>query len=486
MAPLRIAVGRLWQESNDLSTAPTTADDWRANAVLHGGEIAALAGSRAAELGGFVDELLKWEGGGAELVPLAGAWCFPKGRLTAECFEWLQAEILDPLREAAADGAQGVDGVLLCLHGALVAEGQNDAEGQLLAAVREVIGPNVPLVATLDLHCHITDQMLRSADAFAVYHTYPHVDMYETGVRGAEILRAILQDGAAPISALVRIPLVVPPERANTQATPEEVAADSYSEWPPQFLRRARELEAEPWCLSVAVAMTQPWLRVDRFGSSVLVTARDESGLTAARQAAEELARGFWNARESFLPRGDSILPHAAAVAEAARHAEESGGLVVIGDGADATTSGAPGDSTQLLREVMQHDWPAPALVALNSPPGVAAATVAGVGSTVTMTVGGVMDHVWCEPLQITGVVERLFHAEFTIGQDHMAGMAFDMGDACTIALRGGTKLVLNSQHGAQFAGKCVCVRVCMRVWVSSVLFSPECMRHCCVVLLVG
>lgn len=454
MPPLRIALGRLWQESNDLSTVPTTSDDWLANGVLRGDEIPALAGSHAAELGGFVDELREWQTAGVdvEMVPLAGTWCFPKGRLTTECFEWLQTEILEPLRKAVAD-EQGLDGVLLCLHGALVAEGENDAEGHLLAAVRNVIGPTVPLVATLDLHCHITSKMLDNSDALAVYHTYPHVDMWETGVRGAKILRAILQDGAKPVCALVRIPLVIPPERANTQATQEEIDADVYSDWPPQFLRRAKELEQEPWCLSVAVAMTQPWLRVDDFGSTVLVTAYNESSLAAAHLAARELATGFWDARQTFLPRGQSILPHAEAVAEAARHAQHSNGLVVIGDGADATTSGAPGDSTQLLKEVMQHDWPACALVALNSPSGVAAAKAVGVGATVTTAVGGVLDNVWCDPLEITGVVERTFRAKFVIQQDHMAGMKFDMGDGCTIALPGGTKLVLNSQHGAQFAG---------------------------------
>ena len=214
---LRVAVGRLWQESNDLSTSPTTDADWRANGVLRGGEIEKLAGSRAAELGGAVDTLLEWRtGGGAavDLVPLAGAWCFPKGRLTADCFEWLHGELLQPLRAAVGEGP--LDGVLLCLHGALVAEGDDDAEGTLLAAVRELVGPETAVVATLDLHCHITDLMLRSADAFALYHTYPHIDMYETGVRGAEILAEILQHGAAPVTSVVRLPLVVPPERANT------------------------------------------------------------------------------------------------------------------------------------------------------------------------------------------------------------------------------------------------------------------------------
>lgn len=121
---------------------------------------------------GFIDALLEWEGG-ADIVPLAGAWCFPKGRLTADCWDFLARLILDPLKDALQSGP--VDGVLLCLHGALVAERENDAEGALLAAVRCLVGPHTAVVATLDLHCHITQLMLGSADCFCVYHTYPHI-----------------------------------------------------------------------------------------------------------------------------------------------------------------------------------------------------------------------------------------------------------------------------------------------------------------------
>eukprot|EP01050_Picozoa_sp_SAG11_P005763 SAG11_NODE_418_length_9653_cov_2.465564_6_plen_561_part_00 len=447
----RVALGRLWQESNDLSTAPTTRDDWEANGLLRGAEIEALAGQRAAELGGCVDALSGWDGG-CEIVPLAGAWCFPKGRCTADCFAWLVEEILAPLRAAGS-----VDGVLLCLHGALVAEGESDAEGHLLAAVREIVGPGVPIVASLDLHCHITELMLRSSDCLAVYHTYPHVDLYETGLRAAAALSQILHGGAEPVSAFVRLPLVVPPERANTQATPSQIAADEYSSWPPAFLAAARELEAEPWCLSAGVALTQPWLRVEDFGSAVLVVADSPSSRTRAVAAAERLAASLWAARESFMPRmgeGGSLLPHDEAVAKAAEHAQQgpgSPGLAVIGDGADATTSGSPGDSTQLLSEVLRHHWPRGALVAMNSAEGVAAATAAGEGAQLVATVGGVLDHRFAEPMEVRGTVERLFSAKFTIGEAHFAGMAFDMGPSATLALANNVKLVLTSSNGAHF-----------------------------------
>src|SRR5581483_4086754 len=116
--------------------------------------------------------------------------------------------------------AMPVDAVLLALHGALVADGYPDVEGEVLEGLRAVLGPKIPLVATLDLHANITKKMVRNADALVLFHTAPHIDVFETGERGAKVLRRILIDGARPTFAFQKLPLVVPAERANTQ-TPE-------------------------------------------------------------------------------------------------------------------------------------------------------------------------------------------------------------------------------------------------------------------------
>jgi microcystin degradation protein MlrC len=169
-------------------------------------------------------------------------------------------------------------------------------------------------------------------------------DMYQTGVRGAAALRRILA-GAEPVTAFVRIPLVVPPEKANTQATPAQVQAGACSSCPPAMLAQVQHLEAQPWCLSAGVSLTQPWLRVDDFGSSVVVTAAHGGARAKAAAAAERLAASLWELRESFLPRmglpdsGGTLVPHPAAVAAAAEHARVPGaGLVVIGDGSTSVT----------------------------------------------------------------------------------------------------------------------------------------------------
>jgi microcystin degradation protein MlrC len=110
----------------------------------------------------------------------------------------------------------------------------------------------------------------------------------------------------------------VPPERCNTQATPAEVVADTYSPFPPAFLAIARALEAEPWCLSAGWGMVQPWLRVDEFGSTILVVVADEADSPRAAAAAERLAQQLWEARRTFLPTAASLVPYEDAVASAA------------------------------------------------------------------------------------------------------------------------------------------------------------------------
>src|SRR5262249_4475943 len=194
------------------------------------------------ELGGFIQSLRAWP----ESLEIAGlvrlpAW--PSGAATHETFEWLRRELLDALRAALP-----VDGVLLALHGALVAEGAPDVEGEVLEAVRGLIGRGVPLVATLDLHANVTERMVRHADALVLYHTAPHIDVFETGRRGAAVLRRILVEGARPTTAFQKMPLVVPAERANTQ----DPASVSHA-----LAGRLREMEADPRVLAAGLATVQ-------------------------------------------------------------------------------------------------------------------------------------------------------------------------------------------------------------------------------------
>jgi len=174
---MRIGIGQLWQETNTLNPCATTIDDFTSFGFHRGTELVEAMGS-VNELGGFVQSMRQWPSD-VEIVGLARAAAWPSGVISGQAFDWFSRE----LREAI-DVARPLDGVLLALHGAMVAEGQPDVEGDILAMVREQIGPDVPLVATLDLHTNLTPAMFQQADCLVLYHCMPHVDIQSTGARG--------------------------------------------------------------------------------------------------------------------------------------------------------------------------------------------------------------------------------------------------------------------------------------------------------------
>jgi microcystin degradation protein MlrC len=217
---MRIAIGQQWQETNTFNPLPTTRADFEAFGVLRGAElIARLADTN--EPGGFIQSLRAWPEA-PEIVGLVRLPAWPSGTATADTLAWLLEEMTTALEQAGR-----VDGVLLALHGAMVSAGDPDVEGAILELMRRHIGPQVPLVASLDLHANVTRRMVESADALVLYHTAPHIDVFETGQRAAGVLRRILVEGARPVTAFQKLPLVVPAERANTQIRPVSVTGSA-------------------------------------------------------------------------------------------------------------------------------------------------------------------------------------------------------------------------------------------------------------------
>src|SRR5438445_355553 len=160
---MRIAIGHIWQETNTFNPIPTTRADFEQFGIVRGVELVETMADTN-ELGGFIQSLRSWPEG-PEIVGLVRVPAWPSGTATKDTFHWLRQEIVDALQRRLP-----VDAVLLALHGALVAEEFPDVEGEVLKAVREMIGLHIPLVATLDLHANVTDLMARTADALVLYH----------------------------------------------------------------------------------------------------------------------------------------------------------------------------------------------------------------------------------------------------------------------------------------------------------------------------
>ena len=204
---MRIAIGQVGHETNTFSSVETTVESFEQFEWDEGDEIIHRHKGVRDYLGGIIHRAGELE---MEIVPTFSAFAYPSGIITQETYEALKSSFAGRLEEAGE-----VDGVCLVLHGAAIAEGVDDVETEMLRAAREVVGYSTPLVATLDLHGNITEEMLREADALLGVNFYPHTDSFERGAEAVELLWRMQEEEVRPAMHLTRLPLMLPPSTTN-------------------------------------------------------------------------------------------------------------------------------------------------------------------------------------------------------------------------------------------------------------------------------
>lgn len=324
-----------------------------------------------------------------ELVPAYGASACSAGPLSAEGFNRIRDELL----AAVAGNARGLTAVYASLHGAMGALNEADPEGALLEGIREIVGPHVPIVISLDLHGLLTGRMLRNCDAITVFHTYPHNDFTSTGHRAARLLARILDDGARPVMARVFMPALV--------RGPELLTASGIYG---RIIDRAKAMEEEGEALSAAVLIGNPFTDAPELGSqSLVVTDADPA---KARQLAAELADLFWRHHQRMV--ADLDEPDAAIADAMARP-----GPLTFTDAADAPSSGASGDSNVILAKLVAAGYRDQALIPIVDAPAAKRAHEAGIGARLSLSLGGTIDAERFPPIEIEVEIERLGDGEF-------------------------------------------------------------------------
>jgi microcystin degradation protein MlrC len=423
---MRIVTGGIAQETNTFQWQPTTLADFaRAGfgTLVRGEEILALEGTGTV-YGGAVSAARRL---GVELVPTTYGSVMPGGRVSREAFDLLTTEILAGIRAALP-----VDGVLLVLHGAMALEDADDAEGLLIAAVRDVVGPAVPIVAPLDLHTNLSDAMVAGLDGLVGYKEYPHIDMPETGARALEMLVDIIRGTNWPTMRHVRLPLIVPNQSmVTTWQSPLKTAID-----------RAREMEREPG-VAATVFGGFPFADVPFAGVSTVVVTNDDAPL--AQRYADELAAICWERRADFAVRP---VPIGEAIAEAM--AAPEGGVYVLADIADSGASGTAGDGTALLERLIDAGARSAAVAQIMDAEAVAACVEAGVGAEVTLAVGGKHDALHGPPVEVTGRVRLIHEGSFPIAGPMGAGTIATRGRTVVLQIGGrdGIELQLTELRG--------------------------------------
>jgi microcystin degradation protein MlrC len=360
----------------------------------------------------------------ADLAPLT--WCFanPSGPVTAEAFERIAALLVAALSDALEAGP--LDGVYLDLHGAMVAEGFPDAEGEVLRRVRAAVGPDVPIAASLDPHANMTARMVALADVLVPYRTYPHVDMRETGARAMRLLGTRIRRGAPWARAFRQVDFLIP---LGTQCTLVPPMAEVMAE-------RARLAEAHGLA-ELAFCFGFPYADFPDCGAAVAAFGPDQA---AADAAAEALAAHLHRREPDFA---GAVADAAEGVAEAIRLAATAARPVVLADTQDNPGGGGHGDTTGLLAELIRQGAQGAVLGLINDAESAAACHAAGEGATLALRLGGRSDGA---PLDVTATVERLTDGRFTCTGPMARGNSADLGPTALIRVAPGVRVILVSR----------------------------------------
>jgi microcystin degradation protein MlrC len=414
----RVFVGGLWHETNTFSPVPTGRAQIASCVDLAGEELRSLGGSNT-EIGGMIDAA-----GESGIETIMGRFCgaFPSRPMPTHLFRSIVADLAERAEAARVDGA------LIVLHGAMVAEGADEADAFLVERLREALGPGKPIVCTFDYHANLTQRLVDAADILVGYRTNPHIDMAKRG-REATALMARLLAGQRFHAAFRKLPMV---SVSQTQVTSDE---------PMRGIMAMLDEECRQSGIAAgSVAVGYPYADVAGLGKSVLVY-----GDTAAPagEAADRLAAALWEVRMRFRP---DVVDPVTAVGRAVRTSSEGrAGPVVLVDVGDNIGGGSPGDGTVLLRELLKVGAPSAAVV-IADPEAARIAARIGPGSRFRGNVGGKSDALHGAPVEIEGTVRCVREVAYSRDEEWMTGQQANQGITARISA-GGVEVVVTEER---------------------------------------
>ena len=415
---MRIAVGCIGHETNTFSPVATTIDNFKKGSYHRGDEIiAAFRGTRTIT-GGFLDIAAQLN---LQPVPLLWTFATPSGMVERTAYETLKSEFLALLQNAGE-----LDGVLLDLHGAMVTDELEDVEGDLIQAVREIVGETW-IVTTLDLHANITAKMADYSDTIIGFDTYPHIDCYERGFEAGQLLFGMNAGKIQPTMAYRQLPLLTAPPAQCTMKAPMTTVVDAL-----------HALETKPGVVTATLSMGFPFADITDAGVSILVTTNGDMAL--AENYADQFASDIWGMREQFTFNLHTV-ESAIEIAN-----QTDGKPIVLADGADNPGGGGPCDGTTILQKFIEADVQDAVIAVIADPESVGQAIAAGVGNRVQLNVGGKTDTQHGAPIALTGYVKTLSDGRFTLKGPMGRGTAGNMGRTAVIQV-GGVEIILTERR---------------------------------------
>ncbi|HEV2677225.1 MAG TPA: M81 family metallopeptidase [Aliidongia sp.] len=417
---MRLLIAMMKHETNSFSPIATPWQrfvDWGA---FHDAEVVKAYRGTAMPIGAYIELA---ESAGADIVSPIAAEAMPSGIVSADAYR----RLTDPILEAVARG--GIDGAMLDLHGAMVAEGTPDGEGTLLERIR-ALAPALPIAVTCDLHANLTRKMVENCTALIGYKTYPHVDMHVVGRQVGRILLDALAGKVAPVMAWGNRPILAQTLRMGTDDEPMKGLVEA-----------ARSAETGP-ILAATVFGGFPLADMPDAGLSAVVVADGDAD--AAAETRDRLLDQAWRQKEEFIYRHEPLVE---AIGRARRI---DVGPVLLLDHADNCGSGGTQDVMTVIAEVLRQDLPDVAVAAVWDPAAVEEMAQAGVGSTVTLALGGKTDMPSIgldgAPLTVTGKVKLVSDGEWICRGPMYTGVTVMMGKTAVLQI-GSVEIVVVSRH---------------------------------------
>jgi microcystin degradation protein MlrC len=410
----RLLIGRMYHESNFLPSF-RTGGSWftehRDDAVVK------EASGSSSTLGGIYK---KAKALGFEMIGAVDTAAPPSALVDDDYYEEIRAAFVERAKR------RDFDAIALDLHGAMGTAAIPDADGDLLEALREAVGPNIPIGVGLDLHAHVTPKMLASADIVIACKENPHSDTIECGEKVVELLDQMLSGRLQPVSILVKVPMILM-GNAETHTGPLQ-----------ELHSLARSLtEAHPGIRDISLYNVMRLMDDFDMGQSVVVLS-DGPHVDAA-EIAEKIGGEFWRRREEFR---DDLLGIEAALDLAANPGKKL--PIALGDMGDRVTAGAPGDGVYILKAALARPGLRGA-IPITDPPAVAKAKAAGIGAHITVDVGGTMTPSF-EPLTVRAKVLNISDGVFKMAGPFHGGERSDMGDTAVLDLENGLVLLVTSR----------------------------------------
>ncbi|MEZ5647742.1 MAG: M81 family metallopeptidase [Alphaproteobacteria bacterium] len=404
----RVLFGDLNHETNTFSIQPADIKAFEKLFCVYATDVDRRFRDTNFEMAGFIDCAEKF---GWNPVHTLVASANPCGKVTDEAWAKLAGTIV---KTAETQGP--FDGVLLSLHGAMVTETFDDAEGELLTRIRDIVGPDIPIAITLDLHANLSTPMVETANIICSYRTYPHVDMRERGQQAGELLEQAMAKKIIPRTVWAQPPQLLGINGGRSDEGPMV-----------PLLKQARDYETEPGILCVSLNAGFSLADINNVGPSVTVT-YDETIAGAAKRAVEItkiVADEIWRTRD--IVTNTYFTPEQAA--EIALNHEGHGKPLIIADYADNPGAGAYGDSTTLLKALIEAEVMNVAFGSIRDPEAVTVMRTQGEGKEVTLNLGGKTDPSFGGgPLRLTGTVIRLTDGQFTCQGPMYEGIGKTLG----------------------------------------------------------